>query len=195
MSEVAVLAYNAGNTLSVVAALKRLGANPVVTSDKELLSSAERIIFPGVGHAAPAAAFLRNNGLEDLIKNLQQPFLGICLGMQLMCDYSEEGDTKGFGIFKTNCCKFDEKLGKVPHIGWNKIQSLRGSLFQNIENDSFTYFVHSFRVPVCDQTSATCLYGESFSAALSQHNFYGVQFHPEKSASIGQKILENFLRL
>lgn len=195
MSEVVIIAYNAGNTLSVKAALTRLGANVVVTDDKEQIRKAEKIIFPGVGHAATAAHYLRQRGLDVVIKQANQPVLGICLGMQLLCQSTEEGNTLGLGVFDVICRKFRMDNLKIPHMGWNNITELKGDLFKNVPTNSYTYFVHSYRVDCCAETSAACEYGESFSAALQSRNFYGVQFHPEKSADIGSKILENFLSI
>lgn len=194
MRKVAIVAYNAGNTLSVSAALSRLGASVEVTDRLESIASASHIVFPGVGHAAPAARHLKETGIDKVLVQARQPVLGICLGMQLLCESSEEGETPGLGAFKVPCRRFGG-VEKVPHMGWNTITSLRGKLFEQISDKSYVYFVHSYRVDLCDSTTAITDYEQQFSAALERDNFFGVQFHPEKSGSIGKKILENFLNL
>ena len=195
MSEIAIIAYNAGNTLSVLSALSRLGANAIVTDDKEFIRKSSRIIFPGVGHAAPAAQYLKLHGLDTILKQATQPVLGICLGMQLLCQHSEEGETTGLGVFDANCRRFKTDTQKIPHMGWNSISNLKGKLFCNISEQSYVYFVHSYRIDCCNHTSGLCNYEGPFSAALERDNFYGVQFHPEKSSTVGSKILENFLKI
>ena len=191
---VAIIQYNAGNTSSVGFALERLGVTPIVTDDPELLRTADKVIFPGVGEASAAMKYLKDRNLDSLIKNLQQPVLGICLGMQLLCQHSEENNTDGIAVFDTMIKKFNADL-KVPHMGWNKVEDMAEPLFANISNEPYCYFVHSFYAELCTQTIATADYGIKFSAALEQDNFYGVQFHPEKSAAAGQQILQNFLNL
>jgi glutamine amidotransferase len=156
---------------------------------------ADKIIFPGVGEASSAMAYLRACGLNEVLPHLRQPVLGICLGMQLMCEYSEENDTHGMGIFSSYLKKFNESSLTVPHMGWNKIKDTKGPLFEGVKDDSYVYFAHSYYAPPSSQTSAMCFYGASFSAALQKDNFYGVQFHPEKSAETGEKILRNFINL
>lgn len=191
---VAMIEYNAGNTCSVGFALERLGVVPVLTGDPELLQKADKIIFPGVGEASTAMQYLKARNLDELIRNLQQPVLGICLGMQLMCAHSEENNTACLGLFQTTVKRFDPRR-KVPHVGWNKIEDLKGSLFKNILHEPYCYFVHSYYAGLCEQTTGTTRYGIEFSAALENDNFFGVQFHPEKSAAVGQQVLQNFLNL
>jgi imidazole glycerol-phosphate synthase subunit HisH len=191
---VAIIKYNAGNTCSVGFALERLGIVPVITDDWEQLQTADKIIFPGVGEASTAMQYLKERNLDTLIKNLQQPVLGICLGMQLMCTHSEENDTACLGIFDTEVKKFNEDL-KVPQMGWNKLKDTTSSLFTNLPDEPYCYFVHSYYADCCQQTTAVTEYGNSFSASLEKDNFYGVQFHPEKSATVGEQILKNFLKL
>lgn len=191
---IAILKYNAGNTRSVQNAIKRLGYDCVVTDDKEILLKANKVIFPGVGEARSAMQYLRENGLDQTIKSLKQPVLGICLGLQLMCKSSEEGDTEGLGIFDLSVKKFPPK-NKVPHMGWNNFSSLRGNLFNGIETIDDVYFVHSYYAGLTEETIATCDYILPFSAGLQNDNFYAVQFHPEKSGTIGEQILKNFLEL
>jgi len=188
-----IIDYGAGNIQSIKFAFQRLGVEAILTNNPEEINNADKVIFPGVGEASSAMDKLWGSGLHDVITNLKQPVLGICLGMQLMCNSSEEGNTKGLGIFDTEVIKF-ENIVKVPQIGWNKIEQLKGELFQGLNND-FIYLVHSFYAPKSEDTIATSTYGVSYSAALQKDNFYGVQFHPEKSGDYGQKILENFLTL
>lgn len=194
--EVAVIDYEAGNVQSVLYALQRLGVTATVTDDVALLQSADKVIFPGVGHAGAAMQSLRQKGLDTVIKNFRQPVLGICVGMQLLCRHSEEDDTVGLGIIDAVVKKFEpiEEL-KVPQMGWNTIQAMRGPLFTGIANESYVYYVHSYYVELGSYTAAQTLYGVPYSAALQQGNFYGVQFHTEKSAAAGQQILQNFLSL
>lgn len=191
---IAILRYNAGNTTSVENAIKSLGYKPLVTDDITLLQSAEKVIFPGVGEAGSAMKYLRERGLDEVIKNLKQPVLGICLGMQLLCEFSEEGNTDGLGIFKTKVRKFPPE-DLVPHMGWNNFTAVKRELFQDISSENDCYFVHRFYAELCSHTVATTHYILPFSAALQKDNFYATQFHPEKSASTGLQILKNFLEL
>ena len=195
--KVAVVKYNAGNIRSVDYALKRLGVEAVITADKEELQSADKVIFPGVGEAETTMNHLKATGLDELIKNLRQPVFGICLGMQLMCRHSEEGDANCLGIFDTEVKRFipQQHMDKVPHMGWNTIGKTNSKLFEGFTEEEFVYFVHSFYVPTCDFTAATTDYIHPFSAALHKDNFYATQFHPEKSGKTGEKILTNFLNL
>lgn len=189
---VAVIKYNAGNIRSVDYALKRLGVEAVITADKEVLQAADKVIFPGVGEAETTMKHLRASRMDELIKNLRQPVLGICLGMQLMCRFSEEENTWGLGIFPMEVKKFTDSC-KVPHMGWNTVRKLKTTLFQGINPGEWMYFVHSYYVPVTAYCIATCDYQCSFAAAICKNNFYGCQFHPEKSAGAGEKIIKNFL--
>lgn len=191
---IAILKYNAGNSTSVENALLRLGYDCVVTDDKKTLLEADKVIFPGVGEAKSAMRYLKNKGLDQVILNLKQPVLGICLGLQLMCSESEEGNTKCLGIFKNKVLRF-EQTELVPHMGWNNIAKLKGKLLKGIENNADTYFAHSYYAELSADTAAICEYIVPFSAALERKNFYATQFHPEKSASIGEKIVKNFLEL
>jgi len=193
--KLAILKYNAGNTRSVINAFERLGVSPIVSDEPEVLRSADAVVFPGVGEASSAMTFLRDRGLDSLIKSLEQPVLGICLGMQLMCSHSEENDTDCLGIFSASVKLFPESGMKVPHIGWNTIENLKSDLFEGIADGNHVYFVHGYRVELSDDTIATSEYGGSFSAALHKENFYGVQFHPEKSGDVGERILKNFLEV
>lgn len=189
-----IIKYNAGNIRSVTFALERIGINAIVTDDSNEIISADRVIFPGVGEASSAMKYLHERKLDDVIKSLKQPVLGICLGMQLMCDHSEEADTKCLGIFNLNVKKFTDNL-KVPQIGWNNIFDLKSALFNNVNKDAFMYFVHSYYAELGANTIAKANYGIDYSAALQKNNFYATQFHPEKSGEAGQKILENFIDL
>lgn len=191
---IAIIKYNAGNIQSVQNALLRLGYESIVTDDPSLIKSAEKVIFPGVGEASSAMKYLKERKLDQLIISLKQPFLGICLGLQLMCKHSEEGDTNCLGIFETEVKKFQPK-DKVPHMGWNNFETLEGALFKSISPDSDVYYVHSYYAAICKETISSCNYILPFSAALQKDNFYATQFHPEKSANIGEKILQNFLEL
>ena len=195
--KVAVVKYNAGNIRSVDYALKRLGVEAVITADKEELQSADKVIFPGVGEAETTMNHLKATGLDELIKNLRQPVLGICLGMQLMCRHSEEGEVDCLNIFDVDVKRFvsQKHEDKVPHMGWNTIGQTNSKLFEGFTEEEFVYFVHSFYVPTCDFTAATTDYIHPFSAALHKDNFYATQFHPEKSGKTGEKILTNFLNL
>lgn len=195
--KVAVVKYNAGNIRSVDYALKRLGIEALVTSDKTELAAADKVIFPGVGEAKTTMDFLHANGMDTFIKSLKQPVLGICLGMQLMCRHSEEGDVDGLGIFDADVMRFVplKHQDKVPHMGWNTIENMSSALFDGFQKEEYVYFVHSYYVPVTEYTAATTNYIHPFSAALHKENFYATQFHPEKSGSVGERILLNFLKL
>ena len=190
--KVAVVKYNAGNIRSVDYALKRLGVEAVITADKEELQSADKVIFPGVGEASSAMKMLTSSGLDTLIPTLKQPVLGICLGMQLMCKSSEEGKTEGLGIFDVDVVKFSNKV-KVPQMGCNNIYNLKSSLFKGIAENEYMYLVHSFYAPLCAEAIATTNYELEYASALQKDNFYGTQFHPEKSGDVGEQILRNFL--
>jgi glutamine amidotransferase len=191
---IAILKYNAGNVKSVENAVKKLGYEVIVTDDEKQLKSADKVIFPGVGEARSAMKYLKENQLDKVIKSLQQPVLGICLGMQLMCEHSEEGNTTGLGIFQTKVKKFPP-FDLVPQMGWNNFTSLKGDLFQNINLENDCYFVHSFYAEICTETTAVTDYILPFSAGLQKDNFYATQFHPEKSSETGIQILKNFLEL
>ncbi len=197
---IAVTDYDTGNLRSVMNALQRTGAEFVVTSDEAILRSADKVIMPGVGEASSAMEKLRERGLDKIIPSLTQPVLGICIGMQLMCEYSEEGDAECLGIFPTKVVKLPNILAngellKVPHVGWDTIENLKTPLFEGIKESSHLYYVHSFAAQLCDATIASTTYGVEFSASLHKGNFYGTQFHPEKSGSVGEAILNNFLKL
>lgn len=195
--KVAIIKYNAGNLFSVNYALKRLGVEAVITANKEELLHADKIIFPGVGEAETTMNHLRKQGLDKLICELRQPVLGICLGMQLLCRHSEEGNVDCLGVFDADVKRFTPQYHeeKVPHMGWNTIKDTTSGLFQGFTKEEFVYFVHSYYVPVNEFTSAITDYIQPFSAALHKDNFYATQFHPEKSGTIGEKILTNFLDL
>ena len=192
---VAIVRYNGGNTASVANALGRLGVESVISDDADVLRSADRVIFPGVGEASTAMAYLRERGLDQVVRSLTQPVLGICLGMQLLCASSEENETECLGIIPYRVRKFAHDELKVPHMGWNKIDELRSPLFKEVEEGSYVYFVHGYYVAVGDQTTAVCDYGGRFSSAIRHNNFHAVQFHAEKSGEVGKQILENFLKL
>lgn len=194
---VAIIKYNAGNIYSVDYALKRLGITPVITADPELITKADKVIFPGVGEAFTTMEYLKAHQMTDLICGLKQPVLGICLGMQLMCRYSEEGNADCLGIFDVDVKRFipQRHEDKVPHMGWNTITDLKGGLFSPALENQFVYFVHSYYVPLNADTAATTEYILPFSASLHKDNFYATQFHPEKSGSVGEQILKNFLNL
>ncbi|MBW0161495.1 MAG: imidazole glycerol phosphate synthase subunit HisH [Sediminibacterium sp. Gen4] len=195
---IVIVKYNAGNIQSVQYALERIGASALVTDDHELIQSADKVIFPGVGEASTAMNYLQSRSLDVLLKGLQQPVLGICLGMQLMCQHSEENDTDCMGIFDEQVKLFQPEKSaglKVPQIGWNMIRDLSTPLFKDVPENSFCYFVHGYYASKGEHTIATTDYVLPYSAALHRDNFYGVQFHPEKSAVVGEQILKNFLTL
>lgn len=194
--QVAIIKYNAGNIYSVVNALRRLGVEPILTDDRETLMAADRIIFPGQGEASNCMAYLREKGLDKVIRSFRQPVLGICVGQQLMCRHSEEGDTQCLGIFDAEVKRFIPKSheDKVPCMGWNAIRG-ESPLFKGLPEHPYVYFVHSFYVPVCKETIATSDYILPYSAAMHKDNFYACQFHPEKSGKVGERIIKNFLEL
>lgn len=192
---IAIVKYNAGNVRSVIGALTRLGVTPVLTDNEQELRRADKVIFPGVGEASTTMEYLRAHGLDRIIKDLRQPVLGICLGQQLMCSHSEEGNTDCLGIFDVPVLKFQpgRHEDKVPHMGWNTIETTGNGLFKGFTKPEFVYFVHSFYVPVCEWTAARTEYILPFTASLHKDNFYATQFHPEKSGPTGERILKNFL--
>lgn len=195
--KVSIIKYNAGNIQSVLFALNRIGINATVTDDIAILKSSDKVIFPGVGEASSAMNYLRKRKLDEVIINLKQPVLGICLGMQLMCKHSEEGNTICLGIFDTNVKLFQPKPNsvKVPQIGWNTIYNLKTDLYKNIKENEYMYFVHSYYVELSEHTIANTNYGLEYSSSLKKNNFYATQFHPEKSSDVGQRILKNFIEL
>ena len=190
---VVIIKYNAGNIRSVDFALKRVGIEPKITDNHDAIRSADRVIFPGVGEASSAMKYLKERNLDELIVNLTQPVLGICLGMQLMCSHSEENDTECLNIFQQKVHKFPEKDVKIPQIGWNNIYNLKTGLFRGISEQEYVYFVHGYYVEKCEHSIALADYGLEYSAAIHKDNFFAVQFHPEKSGKTGQKIMEKFL--
>jgi glutamine amidotransferase len=192
-----IIQYNAGNIQSVLYALERLGVTATVTDDPAFIQASDKVIFPGVGEASTAMAYLKERNLDQLIVALKQPVLGICLGMQLMCQHSAENDTNCLGIFEEQVLAFKatESSIKVPQIGWNTIANLKTELFNGVSENSFAYFVHGFYAGIGDNTISTTDYIQPYSSALQKNNFYGVQFHPEKSATIGEQIIQNFLGL
>ena len=191
---IAIIKYNAGNIQSVQNALNRLGYDSVITDDADTILNAQKVIFPGVGEASSAMQYLKERGLDEVIKSITQPFLGVCLGLQLMCNKTEEGNTKCLGIFDTDVKLFppDEK---VPHMGWNNFEAINGELLKGLSIESDVYYVHSYYAEICRETVASCNYIKLFSSALQKNNFYATQFHPEKSADIGEQLLLNFLEL
>ena len=191
---IAIVKYNAGNITSVQNALERLGYSSIVTDNPKLIQQAEKVIFPGVGEASSAMQYLRAKGLDKIIKNLKQPVLGICLGQQLLCRFSEEGNTECLGIFDARVKKFEPKL-KVPHMGWNSVSELQTDLYNGISTEENFYFVHSYYAEVSQETTAVCDYIVPFSASMQKNNFYATQFHPEKSSQAGEQLLLNFLKL
>ena len=194
---VAVVKYNAGNIYSVLSVLQRMGVEPILTDDAKILHQSDKVIFPGQGEASNAMQYLRERKLDEVIRSLTQPVLGICIGQQLMCRHSAEGDVDCLGIFDTDVKRFVplKHEEKVPHMGWNDLSNLNSPLFKDIHEGEFVYFVHSFYVPVCEWTIAQSDYINPFSAAIQRDNFYATQFHPEKSGSVGQRIIQNFLDL
>ncbi|MBO5466988.1 MAG: imidazole glycerol phosphate synthase subunit HisH [Prevotella sp.] len=194
---IAIVKYNAGNIYSVVNALKRLGIEPLLTDDAELLAKADKVLFPGQGEASGAMSYLKERRLDEVIKNLKQPVLGICVGQQLLCKHSEEGNTDCIGIFDAEVKRFcpTRHEDKVPAMGWNALYNTKSPLFKGFTDNEFVYFVHSYYVPLCDATIATADYILPYSAALCKDNFYSTQFHPEKSGSVGERILKNFLEI
>jgi glutamine amidotransferase len=191
---IAVLKYNAGNIKSVRNALSRLGYESIITENPSEIMNADKVIFPGVGEAGSAMQYLKERGLDKTIISLKQPVLGICLGLQLMCRHSEEADTKCLGIFDTDVRLFPP-VDKIPHMGWNNFFTLKGDLFKGVSIEDDVYYVHSYYAEISEYTSATCDYILPFSASMQNENFYATQFHPEKSADVGEKILQNFLKL
>ena len=192
--KIAIINYGAGNIQSILFAIERLGYTAVLTNNPDEIQQADKVIFPGVGEASYAMQKLIESGLDSLIPNLKQPVLGICLGMQLMCHHSEEGNTDGLGIFDANVIRFSNNV-KVPQMGWNQIFNLKSPLFQGINDNEYMYLVHSYYVPNCKEAIAITNYDLEYASALQKDNFYGTQFHPEKSGDIGEQILANFLKL
>ncbi|TLV00442.1 imidazole glycerol phosphate synthase subunit HisH [Dyadobacter luticola] len=191
-----IIKYNAGNVQSVMYALDRIGAGYIYTDDVEEIRSADKVIFPGVGEASTTMNYLRKVGLDKVIPSLKQPVFGTCIGMQLMCRFSEENNTECMGIFDVDVKRFPAEAGmKVPHMGWNNISNYASPLTYGVPDNAYVYFVHSFAPPVCDYTVASCQYATSFSAMLHRDNFYAAQFHCEISGDVGQQIMENFLKI
>ena len=191
---IAIIKYNAGNVRSVKNAIERLGYECIITDDKDVILSASKVIFPGVGEASTAMKYLKDSELDKTIKSIKNPVLGICLGLQLMCNSSEEGNTECLGIFNTDVKRF-ENNDIVPHMGWNTLMNIQGELFEEMSTEDAFYFVHSFYAKICPDTKAECDYILPFSAVLNKNNFYATQFHPEKSGSVGELLLKNFLKL
>ncbi len=192
--KIVIINYGAGNIQSIKFAIQRLGFEAVLSNNAEEIKAADKVIFPGVGEASSAMKMLKSTGLDKVIPTLKQPVLGICLGMQLMCNYCEEGNTQGLRIFDVDVVKFDNSL-KVPQIGWNQIENLKSEVFKGINEKEYMYLVHSFYVPLNNEAIATTEYGIKYASALQKNNFYGTQFHPEKSSIAGEQILKNFLEL
>ena len=194
---VAIVKYNAGNVYSMVNALRRMGIDPLLTDDAEALRKADRVFFPGQGHAGEAMEYLKARRLDEVIRDLKQPVFGICVGQQLLCKHSEEGDTDCIGIFDEEVKRFQPKNheDKVPCMGWNQLYDIKSPLFNGLDDGDYVYFVHSFFVPVCAETIATADYILPYSASMQKDNFYTCQFHPEKSGKVGERILKNFLEL
>ena len=192
--EISIIKYNAGNIQSVLFALERIGINAIVTDNVEILKKSDKVIFPGVGEASSAMNYLKEIKLDEVIVNLKQPVLGICLGMQLMCQHSEEGSTNCLGIFDNNIKLFSGDV-KVPQIGWNNIYDLKTNLYRNVKENEYMYLVHSYYAEVSEHTIAKTNYGLEYSSSLRNNNFYGAQFHPEKSSDAGQQLLENFIKI
>ena len=194
---VAIVKYNAGNVYSVVNALKRLGIEPTLTDDAEQLKKADRVLFPGQGEASGAMEYLKARRLDELIRDLRQPVLGICIGQQLLCKHSEEGDVDCIGVFDAEVKRFQPERheDKVPCMGWQELYDLKSPLMEGLGNDPYVYFVHSYYVPVCEETIATADYILPYSASMHKDNFYTCQFHPEKSGQVGEQILRNFLKI
>jgi glutamine amidotransferase len=193
-SSIVIIDYGAGNIKSIQFAFKRLGYDAVLTDNPELIRTSDKVIFPGVGEASSAMLKLKQTGLDQLIPELKQPVLGICLGMQLMCNYTEEGNTEGLGIFNVNVKRFSNQV-KVPQMGWNTITNLKSDLFNGIREEEYMYLVHSYYAEHCEEAIATSNYELEYASALENDNFFGVQFHPEKSSKAGEQILKNFLAL
>ena len=191
---IVIVDYGAGNIKSIQFAFKRLGYDAKFSNDPEVIKAADKVIFPGVGEASSAMRMLRKSGLDEVIPNLKQPVLGICLGMQLMCNYSEEGETQGLGIFDVDVKRFTNEV-KVPQMGWNTITHLRSDLFKDINEGAYMYLVHSYYAEHCDESIANSFYETEYATALQKDNFYGVQFHPEKSSISGEQLLKNFIEL
>jgi len=192
--KIVIIDYGAGNIQSIKFALKRLGFEAILTDNETEIRTADKVIFPGVGEASRAMQKLKASGLDKAIPTLKQPVLGICLGMQLLCNSTEEGNTNGLGVFDVDVVRFPNSV-KVPQIGWNQISNLQSSLFAGISENEFMYLVHSFYAPLCKESIATSEYGIQYTSALRKDNFYGVQFHPEKSSTAGERIVKNFLEL
>jgi glutamine amidotransferase len=192
--KIVIINYGAGNIQSIMFAIERLGYKAVLSNNPEEIKAANKVIFPGVGEASSAMEMLLESGLETLIPTLKQPVLGICLGMQLMCNKTEEGNTKGLGIFDVDVIKFTSRV-KVPQMGWNNIYNLKSDLFKGVKENDYMYLVHSYYAPICPEMIATTDYEVEYASALQNDNFYGTQFHPEKSGDLGEKILGNFLEL
>ena len=197
MSKVSIIKYNAGNIYSVVNAFKRLGIEPLVTDDPLEISRSSHVVFPGQGEASSTMSYLRSRGLDQLLLSLRQPVLGICIGMQLMCRHSSEGDTDCLGIFDVDVERFvsNDSSYKIPQMGWNSLESMQSPLFSGIDEGSYAYFIHSYYVPICKESICTTDYIQPYSSALHKDNYYATQFHPEKSGAVGEQILKNFLSL